>query len=342
MFHQYTSVTALISQNGSDLSSLAKANKPSSIFARIGEIPGFFCDGFSHIRNVGSIFPLALWKLFFVMVTFAFSLGSLGCLYFLNEKFGLLSEATAHFESGPASDEGFNIVMNSILILFGGSYLIVMALINGVFNGAMGAATFLSRSRQDPSITNALKIALQHATRLWAFKMVHILVMLLTLSSKRDGFISRAMNSVIRAVWKIATIGLMPALINGRTLTEAMQRSIDFIKHEPAKIMALHFTYGFLLWVLILVGIPPIYLVGGGNFITMAFLFFGVYFVVVSVVLRPIYITMIYYLYAEFLEKTNGRVEVDSQKPPSKFFWVIIYIYTFITLIPYLFGILYL
>ena len=215
-----------------------------------------------------------------------------------------------------------------ILPLF---YLI--AYMFGIMNGAIGAASYLYQTGQQSTFKRCLKIALQNAGNISVFMSMNFAVLLFSGSSKNDGFVSRSIKKAARFIWQVGSAGMMPALINGSSLKQAMERSVAFINHYPIKIVSIRVGFNALMKLTIgavlLLGIFFAYQTHldatfAGQY-GVLFASFGVFLLAfIPLLFRPVYILAVYLLYGKFLQEQNFPLEAEPTKAISKSVYVVI------------------
>lgn len=67
----------------------------------------------------------------------------------------------------------------------------------------------------------------------------------------------------------------------------------------------------------------------------------GLLLVSFLIIIRPIYISVVYHLYGQFLQENNYSLEISDDKPISKTVWFAVILVLFYALVPTVFPLLY-
>ncbi|OGS13291.1 MAG: hypothetical protein A2234_07950 [Elusimicrobia bacterium RIFOXYA2_FULL_58_8] len=225
------------------------------------------------------------------------------------------------------------------IILFLWSFVCVglVAFPLGILSGCMGAAHFLNRQGRESTIADCLKIVMPKAWALWIFHWIDgwwtVMRILDRLPKKNDRRTAadKALSEAMYYAWKIATIGILPALVTGRGLIDATRRSFDLVSDRFKDVVILRAGYSLLCWV-----------IGVGAYIGAILLFmhfpglvnwklgvegqmYSIYFWVavpiiistgvVMLFLRPVYVISACDIYADYVQ---GRQENLMLPPPPQ------------------------
>jgi len=213
-----------------------------------------------------------------------------------------------------------------ILPLF---YLI--AYMFGIMNGAIGAASYLYQTGQQSTLKRCLRISLQNAGNISLFMSMNFAVLLFSGSSKNDGFVSRSIKRAARFIWQVGSAGMMPALINGSNLKQAMERSIAFINHYPIKIVSIRVGFNAVVkltmgGVLLLATFFAYQTHLNAAFASQYGFLFGtlglVLLAFIPLIFRPVYILVVYLLYGKFLQDQKFPLEAEPTKAISNSVYV--------------------
>lgn len=201
------------------------------------------------------------------------------------------------------------------LVLLAWSFLVVTVASYPIslLNAAMTAAHNLHISGQASTIGRCINLARRNLGRLWVFTTIDawitVRAILDRLPKKRG---SRTLvEEALYYAWKVGTIGVFPALVTGKTFTDAAQDSIAILKEAPVAAIGLRMGYSLVCW---FVGVGA-YIAGlwfvfnsdlapeNSNFIFNFYLFIAVPALisvgVVTVLIRPFYLLSITSLYSE-------------------------------------------
>lgn len=125
----------------------------------------------------------------------------------------------------------------------------------GLLSGAMGAVHFLNRQGRESTIDECLKIVLPKAWQLWVFHWIDgwwtVMRILDRLPKKRDRRTpaQKALSEALYYAWKVATIGILPALVTGRGLVDSGKRSVGLVRAKLGDVLLLRAGYSALCWI---------------------------------------------------------------------------------------------
>ena len=228
------------------------------------------------------------------------------------------------------------------LILFLWSFVVVgaVAFPLGLLSGCMGAAHFLNRQGKESTIDGCLKIVLPRAWPLWLFHWIDgwwtVRRILDRLPKKNDRrtVAQKAFSEAIYYAWKVATIGILPALVTGRGLIDSGKRSVDLVRVKLKDVLILRAGYSGLCWI-----------IGVGTYIGTIFFFiafpelvnfkapvereiFKFYFWagvplvaavgVIMLFLRPIYILSACDIYADYVAEKQENLMLPPPPPGAR------------------------
>jgi len=192
----------------------------------------------------------------------------------------------------------------------------------GIFTACMGASYTLHHEQRESTILECLKIVLQRAWPLWIFSWVDGWItvdQILERLPKKNDRTPRSVKlfkELVYQAWKTATLGVIPALVYGRSVMEACSDSLSLLKNYLFELGSLRGIYSMFCWI-----------IGIGSYVAMFYLFphaenfahthnitgiFAFYLYagvpllaalfIIMIFLRPLYIiaaTRIYLTYAE-------------------------------------------
>lgn len=325
MFEKYKEPYEYLKTEAEGVSQAVKQNRPS-FGQRVKSVPGFFRDGLHHMRNVEAVFPLMFIKLFlFILIVGITGIAAIwGSEFFHNY-------GAAH--QGQAAPFWMFIVYLALLLI---PFIALVTMLEGVFNGAMGAATYMHAEGHPATVEGALYIAMRNAPTIWKFNIIQFVVMILTSSGQKSGLATTFAKAAIRTAWTYGSIGMMPAILNGKGLTDAMKRSIDFLKTEPIKIISLVFARGFCGAVILLSAVGLIAL--GLKFEIYSLFIPAVVLIILMLFVYPIYVSVLYMLYLDFLKEQKYSLQVVTRDGGgSLIVWVLAF-YTLCTVSIFVLG----
>jgi hypothetical protein len=143
------------------------------------------------------------------------------------------------------------------LVLFVWSFVCVgaVAFPLGVLSGCMGAVHFLKRLGRESTIVECLKMVLPKVWPLWIFHWIDgwwtVMRILDRLPKKNDRSspAARALREAMYYAWKLATIGILPALVTGRGLADAGRRSVQLVQAKFSDAAFLRTGYSAACWI---------------------------------------------------------------------------------------------
>ncbi len=332
MLDKYKESYEYLKTEAEDVSRTVKSSK-LSLGQRIAAVPGFFREGLRHMRNVNAVFPLMCIKLF--LIVFVTGMTFLATFWIAEVFNGYAQVNESATEQAQSAVPWMLVAMMMVIWI---PYVGLVTMIEGLFNGAMGAATYMHAEGHPPTVDGALKIARQNAPTIWKFNAIQFFVRLLTSSGKNSGLATTFAKAALRTAWTYGTVGMMPAILNGKSLVDAMKRSIEFLKTKPVKIISLIFAKGLCSLVLVL-GSAGLIAVGTyydiyGLYIVAGFLIILITFI------YPIYVSVLYMLYVEFLKEKQYSLEVRPDADPSSLVTWVLAIYVICTGGVFLLGML--
>jgi hypothetical protein len=210
----------------------------------------------------------------------------------------------------------------------------------GLLSGCMGAVHFLNRQGKESTIDDCFKIVLPKAWPLWIFHWIDgwwtVNRILDRLPKKNDRRTSaqKAMSEALYYAWKVATIGILPALVTGRGLIDSGKRSVDLVRRKFADVSILRAGYSGLCWI-----------IGIGTYIGTIFFFIyfpnlvdfkapiergisnfyfwaGVPLVasvgVIMLFLRPVYIISACDIYADYVAEREENLMLPPPPPGAR------------------------
>jgi len=133
--------------------------------------------------------------------------------------------------------------------------LVLVALPVGFFNACIGAVHFLRRAGEPSSIPACIGLVAPKVGALWAFHAMDVgftaYQVLDRLPSKRSrSAAQRALSEALYYAWKLATIGILPAILAGRPLRKAAEESADLVRQRLADAALLRIGYSSVCWIL--------------------------------------------------------------------------------------------
>ena len=337
MFDNYKEPYDYVKSQASEIKTVVSENK-IGFFQRLESIPSFFREGFEHIHNVKAIFPLVLIKLcLMLLVTFITILASIKGINWIDPTL-LAQEIQPYVEEGTSSETIITWVHIVLFMAIWLPYFALILLLEGVFNGAMGAATYLHAEGRPVTVGAALNIAKQQSPTIWKFRIIQSIFLSLTARRKNEGIFSSLAKQALRQAWMFGTAGMMPAILNGRSLLEAVKRSIEFLKITPVKVISLILVKQLISSALVIGMFGIGYLVFSTEFIPLI-VFIPVLFIILLSI-QPVYISILYMLYVCFLKEKKYPLEITPSAEAGTFTTWVLAVYVFFTGGVFLIGLL--
>ncbi len=237
-----------------------------------------------------------------------------------------------------AADADGASIVDLILLLWSLVIVGLVAFPLGILSACMGAIHFLHRQGQDTRIAHCLKIVLPNAWPIWVFSWVDgwwtVMRILDRLPKRNDHrtWAQKALSEAIYQAWKMGTMGMLPAMVTGKSLIESGRQSVRFVTANFRDVAVLRLGYSGLCWIIgIATYIGTIFFLATspGSFsfddevasaIYLFYFWAGVPMVVavgvIMLVLRPIYLLSSCDLYSDHL-KREGQTVVLSPPPPK-------------------------
>ncbi len=113
-----------------------------------------------------------------------------------------------------------------------------------VCNAAIIAVHDLRSCNESVTITKCLEVATRHLGRMWVFTFtdawITVRAILRRLPKKRGkNAVVTAVDEVLYYAWKVATLGVMPSLVNGRSFLQAGKDSVLLLTSQPRRAIGL-------------------------------------------------------------------------------------------------------
>ena len=150
------------------------------------------------------------------------------------------------------NDSGQFIFLNFALLAWSFIVVVVIAYPVGLCSAAMVAVHDLRTSGEVVTIAKCIAVADRHLSRIWAFTIADSWITvwaILDRLPKKHGHRS-GVDELLYYAWKVGTAGVIPALVNGRTLVAAGRDSIKLLRNQPARVLGLRLGYSAVCWVI--------------------------------------------------------------------------------------------
>lgn len=202
-----------------------------------------------------------------------------------------------------------------------------------IATACMGSVHFFNREKSESTIKNSFEAVFPNVWSLWIFTWIDGWITVKQIYNRlqrRRGSYSPLLSETIYYTWKVATMGILPALIAGRNILNAGKDSIDLIKYKYDEILLLRAGYSIVCWVigiltyvgslfyLFIFGVPKRNLIYKEIYESYLWLAFPILasVLLIKLFIRPIYIISLCDIYHDYLDETSQ--EVMKPKPLAK------------------------
>ncbi len=217
------------------------------------------------------------------------------------------------------------------LVLLAWSFLIVSVASYpiGLCNAAMVAVHDLRTSGQQVTVARCLAIADRHLGRIWLFTLIDgwitVNAIMARLPKKHQH--RTALDELLYYAWKVATMGVVPALVNGRDFVAAGRDSIKLLEWQPQRALGLRMGYSAVCWIIgIAAYLFAVLLLRNGWSVGRAHYIYDVYLLmaiplfvaagIVTVAIRPVYLLSVARFYTDANDVTR-EVNKDIASVPG-------------------------
>jgi hypothetical protein len=232
---------------------------------------------------------------------------------------------------GAEEGNNWSFIFTNLLLLSWSFFIVCIASYPiGLCTAAMIAVHDLRTSNERVTIAKCLAIADRHLGRIWAFTIWDSWITVTAIFDRLPKKHSHrtALDELLYYAWKVSTLAVLPALVNGRTFVAAGRDSITLLTTQPSRAFGLRFGYSAICWVVgIAAYVGAFYFrdsVGGSPkqahglynfyFLMAVPIFFAVG--IVSVIVRPFYVLSVASFYTE-LVGVKKEVESDTKSVSS-------------------------
>jgi hypothetical protein len=138
------------------------------------------------------------------------------------------------------------------LVLLAWSFLVVCVASYpiGLCNAAMVAVHDLRTTGKQVTLARCLLVAARHQYRIWLFTMVDSWITVRTILSRlpKKNYRHTALDELAYYAWKVSTMAVVPALVNGRSLVAAGRDSYQLLTAHPMRALGLRLGYSAVCW----------------------------------------------------------------------------------------------
>jgi hypothetical protein len=140
------------------------------------------------------------------------------------------------------------------LVLLGWSFFVVCVASYpiGICNAAMVAVHDLRTTSEKATIAKCLAIAVRHLHRIWMFTVVDgwITVQAILDRLPKKHYHRTAFDELVYYAWKVSTMAVVPALVNGRSFVQAGRDSFLLLTSQPLRALGLRLGYSAVCWII--------------------------------------------------------------------------------------------
>ena len=211
----------------------------------------------------------------------------------------------------------------SILIIATAAYPLAL------LNASIVASHYLRSSGQASTVPACFNLASKNLGRVWLFTALDAFItagaILDRLPSKKRRKRTAAKEATYYA-WKIATIGVLPSLVSGKTFVDSANESVWLLEDQPVRTIGIRMGYSLLCWIIgvlayagaivtfVMFGSSPT----GENWVYHGYVLAGapIFFAVgVVSLIRPVFVLAISKLYTDVVPvnvELEGTVTAES------------------------------
>lgn len=224
-------------------------------------------------------------------------------------------------------------LVNVVLLVW--SFLCVgfSALPLGLFTACMSASYILRSEGRQSTVCECLKVVLPKAWPIWVFSWFDgwwtVLRILERLPKKNDrvSFSTKIRRELVYNAWKAASLGFIPALLFGRSVTTAGKDSLMLLKDKFVPLLKLRTAYVIICWVIGIGSYLSIFFFGKYIFGNMrsSYDMYTVYFycgfpmimalLILMLIFRPLYIISACRIYAGYAHSKNIKADLPQTSP---------------------------
>ena len=201
----------------------------------------------------------------------------------------------------------------------------------GIVTACMGASYILRANGRQSTIAECLKIVMPKSWTLWVFSWLDgwwtFMRILERLPKKNDHtpLSVKLRNEAIYQAWKIASLGFVPALVCGRSISESCADSIGLLKDKFLPLAKLRAGYSIICWIISIAAYVSMfffmfYFSGksfGHNEIYSFYFIAGFPIVlactIILMIFRPLYIISACRIYASYAKDKNIDVKLPHE-----------------------------
>lgn len=227
------------------------------------------------------------------------------------------------------SDDG-DLLLSIVFIAWSFFCVGLVAFPLGILTACMGASYILRFQGRTSTIAECLKVVLGKSWSLWVFSWLDgwwtVLRILERLPKKNDRtpLSVKLANEAAYQAWKAATLGFIPAVICGRSLTDSCKDSLMLLKDRFLPLFKLRIGYSLICWIFGIGSYLGVFFMfpymrdwaGSHNGVYTFYFFAGFPAVAaltfIMLVFRPIYIISACRIYAFYAKEKNIEIKLPQ------------------------------
>jgi hypothetical protein len=141
------------------------------------------------------------------------------------------------------------------LAIWGWSLLIIAtaAYPLALLNASIVASHYLKSSGQASTVPACLNLASKNLGRVWLFTALDALITVRAIADRLPSKKRRKRTAAEEAAyyaWKIATIGVLPSLVSGKTFVDSANESVWLLEDQPVRTIGIRMGYSLLCWII--------------------------------------------------------------------------------------------
>lgn len=148
-----------------------------------------------------------------------------------------------------------NTAANLILLVWSLACVGLAAFPLGILTACMNASCLLRFQNKESTFTDCMKAAFSRAGTLWIFSWIDgwwTVKRILERLPKKNDHTSRAVKyerEILYQLWKMISLGFIPALLYGRSFKDACKDSLFLLKKRFLPLIKLRLGYSFVCWI---------------------------------------------------------------------------------------------
>ena len=235
-------------------------------------------------------------------------------------------------------DDKGGILLNLIFLAWSFLCVGLVAYPLGILTACMGASYTLHSEHRESTIPECLRMVADRSWPIWVFSWVDAWITVsrildrLPKKKNRTPLSVKIFKELVYQAWKTATLGVIPALVYGRTVKEACLDSLTLLKTRLLRLGELRAAYSLICWIVgigayasLIVLFPYIMKLQGTYQLSAIFTFYLfasipmlLALAVIMLIFRPLYIISATRIYINYADET--QLERRLPNVPSRGF----------------------